>query len=242
MPRSARKKSNSGIYHIVLRGINRQSIFEDDEDREKFILTIRENKNKTKVYGYCLMDNHVHLLLKDENLSITMRSICASYVFWYNKKYQRCGHLYQDRFMSEPVETDKYFLAVLRYIHQNPLKAGLIRKIDDYRWSSYREYVGKQEVVDTGYVFELMNQEEFIKFNKSTNSDICLEMRSAPLSDEDARKIIFEITGIGNISDLQMLDKDERNNCLRQIKETEGLSIRQIARVTGLSRKIVETA
>ena len=86
-----------------------------------------KQKSNIKVYGYCLMSNHIHLLMKDEDLAITMRKICASYVYRYNWKYKRSGHLYQDRFKSEVVENDSYFLTVLRYIHQKPLKTEITK-------------------------------------------------------------------------------------------------------------------
>lgn len=118
MPRKAREKSESGIYHIIMRGINRQSIFEDEEDYIKFIQTIQRYKEKSgyKIYAYCLMGNHVHLLLKIDKdpLEQVMRRMYGSYVYWYNHKYQRIGNLFQDRFKSEPVEDDTYFLVVQR--------------------------------------------------------------------------------------------------------------------------------
>jgi putative transposase len=134
MPRNARKKSESAIYHIMLRGINKQTIFEDDEDKEKFIQT----SCGYNLYVYCLMSNHVHFLLKTnkEPLEKIMKRIGASYVYWYNWKYERIGHLFKDRFRSEPVEDDAYFLTVLRYIHQNPLKAGFVQDIAKYRYKS----------------------------------------------------------------------------------------------------------
>ena len=242
MPRSVRKKSKSGIYHIMLRGVNRQPIFVDDEDRSRFIQIVNEKKTSIDVYSYCLMDNHVHLLLKDENLAITMRSLCARYVLWFNKKHKRCGNLFQDRFMSEPVENDRYFLTVLRYIHQNPLKAEFCQKVEDYQWSSYNEYIDKPKIVNTRYVFRIISPEEFIKFNNANNRDVCLEMKNAPLSDEDARRIISEITGLNDLSDIQLMEKYERKKLLYRIKENDSLSIRQIARVTGLSRKTVEVS
>jgi len=110
MPRTGRERSKSGIYHIVLRGSNRQTIFEDEEDAIKFLETLQTYKEKSgyKIYAYCLMGNHVHLLLKEEQeeLGIIMRRIGASYVYWYNWKYQRCGHLFQDRYKSEVVEDE----------------------------------------------------------------------------------------------------------------------------------------
>ena len=135
MPRQAREKSSSGIYHVMLRGINRQNIFEDDRDRQRFIETILYYKtiSNYELYGYCLMDNHIHLLIKekDESISKAIKRICSSYVYWYNQKYERCGHLFQERYKSEVVETEGYFLTVIRYIHQNPIKAGLVKTLVD---------------------------------------------------------------------------------------------------------------
>ena len=136
MPRTARKKSKTGIYHIMLRGINRQRIFEDDEDYRRFLNSLKEFKDKCgyEIYGFCLMSNHIHLLIKEgnEDLGIVFRRIGASYVYWYNWKYNRCGHLFQDRYKSETVENDVNLLSVLRYIHQNPVKAGIEKDLKNY--------------------------------------------------------------------------------------------------------------
>ena len=102
MPRSARKKGESGIYHITMRGINRQQIFIDDEDAERFLQVVRAAQTISgfTLYAYCLMGNHVHLVLKegDEPLEKIMKRIGVRYVYWYNWKYMRSGHLFQDRF------------------------------------------------------------------------------------------------------------------------------------------------
>jgi len=135
--RKQREKSESGIYHAMLRGINRQIIFEDDEDREMFTGTANASRgeNNYRVYAYCLMDNYVHLLLheRDDSVSTAGKRIASRYVYWFNKKHDRNGHLFQGRFKSEVVEDDRYFLTVLRYIHQNPLMAGLAGDIDSCR-------------------------------------------------------------------------------------------------------------
>ena len=145
MPRTPRLKSQSGIYHIMLRGINQQIIFEDDEDYIKFIDTLKSYKaiSGYEVFAYCLMSNHVHILLKvgKEDLDVIMKRIAGSYVYWYNWKYYRKGHLFQDRFKSEPIDDNEYFFTVLRYIHRNPLKAGITEKIDEYKYCSYNEYI-----------------------------------------------------------------------------------------------------
>ncbi len=144
MPRKAREKSSTGIYHVIFRGINKQRIFEEEQDYRKFLYAIKDQQPKSgfELYAYCLMSNHIHLLLKEgeEELGTLFRRIASKYVQWYNGKYDRVGHLFQDRFKSEVVETSRYFLGVLRYIHQNPLKAGMVRDLEEYPWSSYREY------------------------------------------------------------------------------------------------------
>ena len=144
MPRQARKKSENGIYHIMLRGINQQQIFEDEEDYAKFLDILKECKeiSEYKVFAYCLMGNHIHLLVKEgtENLEQMFKRICGRFVYWYNTKYRRVGHLFQDRFKSEPVDSERYFFTVLRYIHQNPVKAGICKRVEDYIYSSYSEY------------------------------------------------------------------------------------------------------
>lgn len=107
VPRQARRKSESGIYHIILRGINQQQIFEDEEDSYRFLETLSKYKEQCgyEIYAYCLMGNHIHILLKEgkENLTLVLKRIAGSYVYWYNWKYRRSGHLFQDRFKSEPV-------------------------------------------------------------------------------------------------------------------------------------------
>ncbi len=250
MPRQARQKSASGIYHIMMRGINRQIIFEDDEDYFRFIQTLQNYKEKSEyeIYAYCLMDNHVHLLLKvgKEPLEQIMRRICGSYVYWYNSKYERIGNLFQDRFKSEVVETDRYFLTVFRYIHQNPLKAGIVSSVERYQWSSLVEYVNRPKVIDTGFVLELFNHERekavenIIQFCKVVNDDQCLEMEEKQLlSDQEARHVIKKVCQVENSTELQQLDKVTRNKYLKELKEGYHLSIRQIERLTGINRGIV---
>jgi len=245
MPRTARKKSESGIYHIMLRGINRQQIFEDEEDNLHFLETLKKYKEQCgyEIYAYCLMGNHLHILLKEgkEELTLILKRIASSYVYWYNWKYHRTGHLFQDRFKSEPVEDDSYFFTVLRYIHQNPVKAGLSKEIKDYKFSSYNEYLSNQELVNVDFVFSMVSKEQFLEFNNEENSDSCLEIEySFRLTDEEAKKIIYKISKSKNLANFQTLEKNKRDLYLQKFY-LNGLSIRQISRLTGISKKIVET-
>jgi len=215
MPRSARKKSNTGIYHIIIRGINRQNIFEDDVDKEKFLETINHYKSISsyEIYSYCLMDNHIHLLIKEieEPISTSIKRISGRYVYWYNVKYDRCGHLFQERYKSEVVEDEEYFLTVLRYIHQNPVKAGLTKNVGDYKWSSYREYIESAKIVDRDFALDILSPQrekairEYVEFMNRENQDKCLEYEERPRVTDDDIKKHFARLGIINISDLQQL-------------------------------------
>lgn len=140
MPRHSREKSKSKIYHVIWRGASRQEVFHDEEDCMFFLDRLERVKKKAgiSVYAWCLMRNHIHLLVREgnESLSITMKRLGVSYVGFYNWKYQTMGHLFQDSFKSEKVENDSYLLTVVRYIHQNPVKAGMVDRVDEWKWSS----------------------------------------------------------------------------------------------------------
>ena len=244
MPRKSRKKSESGIYHVMLRGINQQQILEDDEDNEKFLDVLEDCKKASgfELYAYCLMGNHVHLLLKviNEDLDQIFKRIGARYVYWYNWKYHRLGHLFQDRFKSEPVEDDRYFLTVLRYIHQNPIKAKICNSVENYRWSSYNEYTGNSKITDCDFALSMTGIDEFIKFQNSNNDDFCLEHEVVfRLRDDEVKEIIKKICNAATVEGFLRFNSSERDFYLKELRKS-GASIRQISRLTGVSKAIVE--
>lgn len=250
MPRKPREKSGTGIYHIMMRGINKQTIFQDDEDRSVFLERLETCKQKSqyKLYGYCLMSNHVHLLMREtkEPISSAIKRICGSYVYWYNDKYARCGHLFQERFKSEPVEDDAYFLVVLRYIHQNPLKAGLAKTVSESPWTSYHEYVrGSSRIVDIDFGLDLFSQDrtqalkQFVAFMNEQNDDQCLDLSErVKVSDEEVRDYLRKL-GVVNAGMLQHMDREARNYILARLLELEGVSIRQLSRITGIPKSVI---
>ena len=245
MPRQARKKSETGIYHIMLRGINQQQIFENTEDYDKFLQILKDCKDISKfdLFAYCLMGNHIHLLIKEgtETLDQIFKRICVRFVYWYNTKYCRVGHLFQDRFKSEPVNSEKYFFAVLRYIHQNPIKAGLCKRVEDYAYSSYSKYINKDTLIDTDYVLSLATINDFIELNHEIVEISCLDVSDKAITrvtDEQASVLIKKIAKCDNVSDFQNLDIVTRDKYLKKLKD-KGLSIRQLSRLTGISISIV---
>ncbi len=245
MPRQARKKSESGIYHVMLRGINRQQIFEDAEDCYKFLTILNEYKaiSEYSIYAYCLMGNHIHLLLKEgtESLEQVFKRICGKFVYWYNAKYQRSGHLFQDRFKSEPVDTQEYLQMVIRYIHQNPVKAKLCKQISEYAYSSYAEYLGGSELVDTAYILDIWPLDEFIALNEAIVETNCLDVTENAvirLTDEQAIAFMRSISKCENATQFQCLDAATRDKYLKKLRE-KGVSIRQLSRLTGISVGLV---
>lgn len=245
MPRAARKKSKSGIYHVILRGINKQRIFEEEEDYHKFLEVLKEYKAVCgyEIFAYCLMSNHVHILIRPgkEDMDQIFRRIGARFVYWYNLKYKRAGHLFQDRYKSETVEDDRYFLTVVRYIHQNPVKADLCKTPTEYPYSSYASYFDDSGLIDSEPVMSLLGKEEFERFCCTPNADRCLEISDDSkrgVTDEQAEKLMRQISRCGNATEFQKLPVRERDAALRKLLDA-GVSIRQASRITGVSFGIV---
>ena len=238
MPRVAREKSVTGIYHIMVRGIDKRNIFLSDSDYYKFLECIEKAKGKSEflLLAYCLMTNHVHLLIKEGNEEIgdTVRRINVAYAQYHNKKHGRTGHLFQNRYKSEAVNDDNYLLVVMRYIHQNPIKAGIGKNIEDYKWSSYKRCLMDQKsIVDReislGYYSSIG---EFIKFNNEINDDQCLDYKVKKIYTDYELKIVIE--DIIEIRKLPTMEIKLRNQVLRRIKNKTGASIRQLERVLAI--------
>jgi REP element-mobilizing transposase RayT len=242
----------------MLRGANRQEIFHDDQDCLTFLEILHKYKLKTKVeiYGWCLMSNHVHLLVREgnEDLSITMKRIGVSFVLYYNWKYETSGHLFQDRFKSENVENVRYLLTVVRYIHQNPLKAGIVERMDEWTWSSCRHYYGTDDELRKLLDHELIlgkfsedltqAREGFREFNERRNQDQCLDytLNERRYTDEEAREVIKKLLNGTEIAQVKSLPSFKRNEILRKTKGIKRLSQRQTARILGVSRTLISKA
>lgn len=240
------------MYHIMLRGINRQTIFEDNQDRFRFLEVLKKYKVicHFHLYSYCLMDNHVHLLVKDHegNISDAIKRISSSYVFWYNMKYERCGHLFQERFKSENVDSIRYFLTVLRYIHQNPLKAGLSTNVFECQWTSIHEFIDKAIIVDVDYPLQFFSPDRtqslilFKEFMGKPNNDQCLEDTvKTRLSDDEVIQYLSQL-GVPTKSVLQHMNRNDRDSILAELKGLNGVSLRQVERVTGISKSVIQRA
>jgi len=249
MPRKARQISSSNIYHVMVRGVNRQQIFLGSQDYEKFLYILKDYQKECNftVFAYCLMGNHFHLLLRFEGEPIgqVMRKINTKYASWFNAKYGRVGHLFQGRYKSEPVEDEQYFLNCVRYIHQNPAKAN-IADIDQYAYSSYSAYLSwnKSDFVDTSLLYSSMNRKQFLKFHEEIEDEVVMDIENIErirLTEEQARKIVYDVAKCNNADEFQSLDKTHRKIYLREIKAL-GVGVVQLSRLTGESEYKIRQA
>lgn len=245
MTRHPRELSNTGIYHIMLRGNERKNIFLDDEDKQHFIegIEIKQKEMAFFIYAYCLMDNHVHLLIdtKDQEIASIMKGIAVRYATYFNWKYSRVGHVFQDRFKSEPIENDRYLLAAVRYIHNNSVKANIVEKPADYKWSSYADYFRpkRSAFLDTNFILGIIADDlnsalrEFARF--SLESD---DLSFIDYEDERAIRTINE--GREYLSDY-LQKKGLEIEQLKQNKQLQFEIITHLRMNTGLSQRVIAT-
>ena len=243
MPRHARMLSDSGYLHVIVRGNGKQVLFEEAKDYQHYLEALRRFSQETElsVCAYCLMENHVHLLVKDEKsgIALMMKKLGVSYSYYFNHKYDRTGHLFQDRFMSEAVEDDAYLLTVFRYILKNPEKAGIC-PAKDYAWSSYNSYGNPSAFARPALLEEMIGSfADYEAFMTIDDDADCMDFEPALRDDEWAKKIIRREFGEQGGTVLQSFSKAERDEAIRKLRKA-GLTINQIERLTGISKGIVQ--
>lgn len=265
MPRQSRRISESKIYHVMIRGNGGQGIFLDDEDKAKFIdiLSLKNKDHQYSIYAYCLMDNHVHLLINEghDEISRIMKRINISYVYYFNKKYHRIGHLFQDRFKSEAIVDDRYLLAAMRYIHTNPIKAKLVSTLSEYKWSSYHDYISenfnKESTIAKEFILGMFSTggdqavavKMFIDFSQQENTETFIEYQDDKKKDkaiqnaEQAQQFVAQYLQARhtNIMEIQGASSlGVRNSLITELKNQSILSIREIADLLAIGRNIVQ--
>lgn len=250
MPRRARVLSASQTYHIVIRGADRQLLFIEPKDFTKFMEILEYFKREChfELYAYCLMTNHVHLIIHhfdEASLETIFRRINTTYCEWYNAKYKRTGFLLGDRFFSEPIETPDYLINAVRYIHFNPTKAGLETAPGSaYKWSSYTDYLHlNPNLTDTAFVLRLIGGvDNFKSLHRNEPEDGTLfdiEKLRKRLTDDIALEIISDLCQCQSPADFQKLSLYKREENLKKLHD-EGISIRQLNRLTGTPIGIIQ--
>lgn len=169
MPRYSRNSIKSIFFHVMIQGVNKEDILKNDNEKKYFIYIINMLKKicKVKVIAYCIMDNHVHLLIKADNIDELikfMHRLNTKYAIYYNKKYNRVGHVFRDRYRSEGIFSEEQFYNCINYIYNNPVKAGICERVSDYKFSNYFE--NKKYIVDN---FQCV--EEFIDVKEKESDE-----------------------------------------------------------------------
>jgi len=148
MARKPRLHYVGALYHVMVRGNDGQKLFANDDDRYRFYLFLQEGVEKFGhlIHAFCLMDNHVHLAIQvgDKPLSRVMQNLCFRYTQWINSRQKKVGHLFQGRYKAIVVDADSYLAELVRYIHLNPVRAGIVKAPEDYPWSGHRAYMGRE--------------------------------------------------------------------------------------------------
>jgi putative transposase len=161
MARKPRISYPGALHHVIVRGNHKEEIFLYDRDRKKFIALLEEYHERYlfKCYAYSLMPNHIHLLIEEGDIPLAkiMQGINQSYTQYFNTRYEKVGHLFQGRYKPILVDKERYLLVVVRYIHLNPMRALLVKRPEDYRWSSHRIYISSEEesFIDKDFVLSL---------------------------------------------------------------------------------------
>ncbi|TCK90554.1 REP element-mobilizing transposase RayT [Natranaerovirga hydrolytica] len=247
MSRTARQESRSGYYHVILRGNNKSWITQKDVYKTKLIELLKQQENEEcliQLLAWCIMDNHVHIVLKSSinDMSLAMKKINTKFAMYYNKKENMIGHVFQDRFKSEPIDTDEYLIEVIRYVHNNPVKAKIVKKPQEYKWSTYNAYI-KQKFITHQMQFVLNyfnnNIQRFEAFHLKTSDKEYLEIKEdvEKYRLEKAEVIIEKYLRDNNANTLLELkkDTDKEHFLITELLKKSGLSLRKISSLTGIS-------
>lgn len=252
MPRQARTQSPTDYYHVMMRGNNRENIFVTDKQKEFFLdlLKKQEEDQLIDIAAYCLMDNHVHIAVKADpiNLAKAIKSTNTRYAMNFNGKRNRIGHVFQDRYKSEAITDDKYLLQVIRYIHNNPIKAKMVKSLEDYNWSSYNEYAKENSIIKTQqreFILDYFcnNVEQFIVFHKQKDNQEYLEVKEDIVKDriEQAQEIISAYFSKKGLVEAKQVTKNPiyLEEIIRRLLRESKLTHRQIANLLEISNNVV---
>ena len=247
-----REHSEGNLYHVFTRGVGRRLLFEDSSDCDFFKGLLSDFKGKNiQLYAWCLMDNHIHLLLHGDldDVAAYMLRLETKYARYFNSKYGHVGHVFQGRYGSQPIGSDDHLKAAIRYVHLNPVKAGICTSPQSYPWSSYAEYLSSSGPSDRDFVLAVfggmqafasfhsaraeVDNEGFLDDNAS-RPDTTYRFASDSVALAAARRVLHgEWNEAVHASDKRTTD----GNLL--LLRSEGLSIRQIERITGIGRGII---
>lgn len=182
LSRTARKYSNTSFFHVIVQGLNKEYIFNEKQNINEYLNLIDKYKKDVDIefLSYCMMSNHAHFLIFSENinnLSSVMKNINTAYAKYYNHKNDRVGYVFRDRFLSQPIDSEKYLIKCINYIHNNPVKANIVKRPEEYKYSTYKEFINGERIKQlhkvTGRSFdvELFKNEKVLEYFIDIDTD-----------------------------------------------------------------------
>lgn len=246
MPRIARSNMETNFLHVIVQGIAKEYIFKDGEDIKKYLYLIKEYSDfyKIKIIAYCVMNNHAHFLIYTKEISLlskVMQKVNIVYGRYYNKKNQRVGYVFRDRFLSEPIKTEIQLLNCMVYIHKNPIKANIVNEISKYRYSSYNDYIEGKEIAKKDIIKLVFGTtegylEQFKKIHIDNRDENFIEIymnieeKSNELINNYCTKKKISIENIRN-------DKEKLKAFLSEVRDKGEVSNRKLSKVLQIGRE-----
>jgi len=233
MARRSRIEFEGGFYHVITRGNQRQKIFHEEKDFLKYLEFLADYKDRYGfwVYAYVLMGNHVHLLIETGQvpLSKILQGINQRFTMYFNRRYGTVGHLFQGRYKAILCDRDAYLLSLVKYLHYNPVRAGVVRDPGEYRWSSHREYIGlnKNGLADTGLVLGM--------FSKDSKRGRRLYREYMREEDKTSREEFYRTVDQRVLGDEEFVERvrGRVKSGIFARRRRHGVSLREIARGVG---------
>lgn len=217
MPRMARKNLENGFFHIMVQGIKKEKVFYKGEYREKYIELMKffKEKQKVEIISYCVMNNHVHIIIYTEDvneLTMYMQKLNTTYAIHYNKAENRVGYVFRNRFESKQIYNQDYLTKCIKYVHMNPVKAGITKTEGEYKYSSYNDYINKKGIVTDELLEKIFSSKyNYLKefFKIEYDEELFEELEKEELTEEKIKEQVNQFIKKEEIT-LEELKTDKR--------------------------------
>lgn len=244
MPRLARKNIESSFIHIIVQGINKEYIFKKSSFKDAYLSILKKNISQTdiKVIAYCVMDNHIHLLIYSENInsvSKIMQRTNGSYAKLYNKTKKRVGYVFRNRYYAQMILTEKQLYNCMVYIHKNPLKANMVNEFQEYKYSSYKEYLGKRILISNDSIKLVFGDTKgfFDTFNEIHKLEDAEDIKDVIEEYEDEKTIINEYLKEKEKTITEIKENKELlAELIIRLRYRGGLSLREMEKILKISK------
>lgn len=245
MPRIARKDLGTSFFHVIVQGINKEYIFYKEEYIKKYLKLLNKYKEDfdIQILAYCIMNNHAHLLIYAENceeMSSFMHKVNCLYAHYYNKKEQRVGVLFRNRYESEPIYNERYLINCIKYIHMNPVNANIVSKCSEYKYSTYNDYIKNEGVAKNKILIDMFGKQDYKELFCQADDIIVFKDIEKNL-EEIIKFVINEFEKETGRTLEEILDsKILLRKIIKILKEKYGMSYVDIAKQFNISRGKIE--